>query len=153
MTKRGGDFARLLRIGGMYLVQGLPVGFFSKQLPVQLRMQGYSLKQLGVLGFLGFPWFLKVFVAPYVDTHWSTRLGRRKSWIIPLQVLLFITMVLAGLVASPLQLALLIILMNFCTAFQDIAVDGLAIDTATPASLGWVNSIQIVGFKVGCCCE
>eukprot|EP00048_Salpingoeca_helianthica_P011380 m.163789 g.163789 ORF g.163789 m.163789 type:complete len:447 (+) comp15219_c0_seq1:182-1522(+) len=149
MVRRQSELASLLRIGGMYFVQGLPVGFFSKQLPVQLRMQGYSLKQLGVLGFLGFPWFLKVFVAPYIDTHWSVRLGRRKSWIIPLQALLFVIMVLAGLVGSPLQLALLIVAMNFCTAFQDVAVDGLAIDTATPATLGWVNSVQIVGFKAG----
>lgn len=147
--ERRSEVANLLRIAGMYIVQGLPVGFFSKQLPVQLRLQGYSLKQLGVLGFLGFPWFLKVFVAPYVDTHWYAGLGRRKSWILPLQALLCFIMVLAGLNTAPMGLALLIVAMNFCTAMQDIAVDGLAIDTATPATLGWVNSVQIVGFKVG----
>ena len=43
----------------------------------------------------------------------------------------------------------LVFLMNLAAATQDIAVDGLAIEVVDETDLGWANSAQIVGFKVG----
>jgi predicted MFS family arabinose efflux permease len=65
-------------------------------------------------------------------------------------------MVVAFLVASQLslpdmlpQLMGLLLLLNFMTATQDIAVDGLAVDLLPPEDLGIGNAAQVVGFKVG----
>lgn len=46
-------------------------------------------------------------------------------------------------------LLLLILLMNFFAATQDIAVDGLAVDILEPKELGLGNAAQVNGYKIG----
>lgn len=59
-------------------------------------------------------------------------------------------MLCAGLAQHSISwLVGLILAMNTCTALQDIAVDGLAIDHAGDMSVSLVNAVQIVGFKLG----
>src|SRR5512147_2618142 len=87
--------AKALYLGAFYFNQGLPYGFLVLTLPVLLRQQGASATQIGALTFLAVPWSLKVLWAPWIDRHGSDRFGRRRSWIVPLQLLL--TLALAGL--------------------------------------------------------
>lgn len=136
----------------LYLSQGLPFGFQVKALPVYLRGQGVSLTLIGFASALAAPWLFKALWAPLVDRYWSNRLGRRKSWIIPLQVILFLTIVSASLVDPSENLGLLMVLvflMNLAAATQDIAVDGLAVDILGDRELGYGNAAQVVGYKIG----
>src|SRR5688572_7997807 len=115
----------------LYFVQGLPFGFQATALPVLLRARGVSLTNIGLLSLLAAPWLLKLLWAPLVDRWASARFGRRKSWIVPLQIALAVTTAGAALLdpargLEPLLLAVLA--MNFCAATMDIAVDGLAVD-------------------------
>ncbi len=139
-------------LGALYFVQGLPFGFQSTALPVYLRTQGISLLLIGSLGLLAVPWMLKALWAPMVDRYGSERLGRRKSWILPMQAGMAATCAAAAFV--PVQGALpvllgLVFLMNLFAATQDIAVDGFAVDLLEPHELGWGNSAQVVGYKLG----
>lgn len=135
----------------LYLSQGLPFGFQVTALPVFLRESGISLAIIGYSTALALPWLFKAFWAPLVDTFWSDRLGRRRSWIIPLQVLLILSMISAyytcrmGL--GPLLVN--IFMMNFFAATQDIAVDGLAVDILKENDLGFGNTAQVAGYKLG----
>jgi PAT family beta-lactamase induction signal transducer AmpG len=136
----------------LYFVQGMPFGFQSLALPVYLRTQGVSVTALGFLSFLALPWMFKALWAPLVDRYGSERVGRRKSWILPLQAALAATCVAAGLL--PVQSALpvllgLMFLMNLFAATQDIAVDGFAADSLQPEELGLGNTAQVAGYKLG----
>jgi MFS family permease len=129
----------------LYFAQGLPFGFQAKALPLFLRSQGVSLTHIGFLGWLSAPWVFKVVWAPLVD-----RYGTKQQWIRTMQLALTACCLLAALTVGTLPVTLvLVFLMNLCAATQDIAVDGLAIELVEPEDLGWANSAQIVGFKVG----
>ncbi len=144
--------SRLLLLSMLYLVQGMPFGFQSTALPVLLRTKGVSLTAIGFASALSLPWALKALWAPLVDRYGSARVGRRRSWILPMQVGLAASCVLAAFAASQESLPLLlgmVLAMNFFAATQDIAVDGFAVDTLRPDELGLGNTAQVVGYKFG----
>jgi MFS transporter, PAT family, beta-lactamase induction signal transducer AmpG len=137
----------------LYFAQGLPFGFQSKGLKAYLTLSGVSLTQVGITTTaLALPWMLKALWAPLIDRYGSTRFGRRKSWIVPMQILLAAACALAAFVRPEERLfALLglVLLMNLFAATQDIAVDGLAVDLLSKGELGYANIVQVNGFKLG----
>jgi len=144
--------SKLLLLSSLYLAQGLPDGFFRQALPVMLRREGVSLEGIGLASLLMLPWALKFLWAPLVDRHGWSRLGRRRSWILPLQslaVLLLLALSEAdpqrGL--APLLAGVLVI--NFLAATQDIAADGLAVTLLRPEERGLGNGIQVAAYRLG----
>jgi PAT family beta-lactamase induction signal transducer AmpG len=136
----------------LYFVQGLPAGFQGKPLQAYLTLDGVSLAKIGFAQALYLPWVGKALWAPLVDRFGSPRFGRRKSWIVPLQLLLFVACAMAAFVRPDQGLAMLlalVLLMNLFAATQDIAVDGLAIDLLSHGELGPANAVQVVGYKGG----
>jgi PAT family beta-lactamase induction signal transducer AmpG len=135
----------------LYQSQGLPYGFQRMALPLMLRDRGVSLTNIGFLGLLTLPWMFKPLWAPLVDRFYVKRLGRRKSWIFPMQFL-FIGAIAAAASVGTGNLTLLLVavlMMNLFAATQDIAVDGFAIDVLKPHALGLGNTVQVVGYKGG----
>lgn len=142
----------LATLGALYLVQGLPFGFQAEALPSLMAERGLTLESIGYSSALAAPWMAKAFFAPVVDRFGSSRIGRRKSWILPLTALLAAAAFVAALFArgsSLTPLMVLIFLMNLFAAMQDIAVDGLAVDLLEPSELGAGNAIQVVGYRLG----
>lgn len=143
---------RLALLFVLYLVQGLPFGFQAKALPVYLRAGGHSRTVITLATALALPWFLKALWAPWVDRARGARLGRRRSWILPMQLLLALVCATAAFVHPDDNLAgllALVLLMNIATATMDIAVDGLAVDSLERGHLGYGNIAQVVGYKAG----
>lgn len=139
-------------LSGLYFAQGLPFGFQSTALGLYLTDLGLSMKAVSFARALALPWALKALWAPLVDRYGHARFGRRRSWIVPAQLLLAICCFAAGLVPPQEHLALLLALvlaMNFLAATQDIAVDALAVDLLEPGELGAGNTAQVVGYKAG----
>lgn len=136
----------------LYLAQGLPFGFFTQALPVMLRRQGVSLEAIGLSSLLALPWALKFAWAPLADRHYSARLGRRRSWILPLQGAAVALALAIALLDPVRQLPLLltaVLLTNLVAATQDIATDGLAVELLGPAERGLGNGVQVAGYRVG----
>ncbi len=143
---------RLLLLFSLYLSQGLPFGFQATALPVYLRTHGHPLELIGFVTALSLPWLFKALWSPLVDRFWSVRIGRRKSWILPLQAIMVAAIFCASLVDPDKGIApllALVFLMNLCAATQDIAVDGLAVDILDPKELGPGNAAQVTGYKAG----
>jgi PAT family beta-lactamase induction signal transducer AmpG len=144
--------AKLGVLGSLYFSQGLPYGFFTQALPVVLRKQGYTLTEIGLTSLLAIPWALKFLWAPAVDRFWSPAIGRRRSWILPLQLVSVLTLV--GLAFLPVQRSMTLVmaavmLLNLLSATQDIATDGLAVEIIAPAERGLVNGLQVAGYRMG----
>jgi PAT family beta-lactamase induction signal transducer AmpG len=136
----------------LYLAQGLPYGFLTQAVPVLLRQEGASLTAISGARLLLAPWLLKVLWAPVVDRWWSARMGRRRSWIVPLQ-LLSVALFL-GLAAVPVDDVIgLLLAVTLVTAFiaatQDIATDGLAVSLLPPGARGLGNGLQVAGYRLG----
>jgi MFS transporter, PAT family, beta-lactamase induction signal transducer AmpG len=152
MASRRGLARKLGVLWTLYFVQGLPFGFQATALPVYLRASGFSLTAVGFASALALPWMLKIFWAPLVDRFGSPEFGRRRSWIVPLHVLLAITAFAGAFAAGEERITLLLVvvfLMNLFAATMDIAVDGLAVDILELPELGRGNVAQVVGYKVG----
>jgi PAT family beta-lactamase induction signal transducer AmpG len=77
--------AKLGLLTSLYLSQGLPFGFFTLALPVLMRKSGVG-PDIGLANLLAVPWALKFLWAPLVDRWGSPSFGRRRSWIVPLQL-------------------------------------------------------------------
>lgn len=142
-------YTKLAPLLGLYFAQGLPFGFQATALPLLLRERGASLETIGFAGVLALPWLFKPLWAPLVDRLGSARFGRRKSWIVPMQLGLAACAVFAAHVESLPVLALTILVMNLFAATQDIAVDALAVRALDEKQLGLGNAIQVIGYKLG----
>lgn len=138
---------KLVLLGSLYLAQGLPDGFFRQALPVMLRGLGLSLENIGLAALLALPWAFKFMWAPLVDGF-----GRRRSWIIPLQLVAIVTFLLLSQAdprngLTPLLIGVLLI--NFLAATQDIATDGLAVALLQPGERGLGNGVQVAAYRLG----
>lgn len=145
-------WARLAVLFMLYLVQGLPYGFQVGALPVYLREAGISLTGIALAGALSLPWMLKILWAPVVDRWHLRALGRRRSWILPMQLALATACATAAFTEPESHLhalLALLLVMNLLAATMDIAVDGLAVDLLDTRALGYANIAQVVGFKLG----
>ncbi|MDP1822075.1 MAG: MFS transporter [Archangium sp.] len=140
-------------LSALYFAQGLPFGFQSNALPLYLTELGLTMSEVGFARALALPWALKALWAPLVDRYGSARFGRRKSWIVPMQLLLAAACVVASLFPlsreTLVPFLICVLLMNVFAATQDIAVDGLAVDLLDKRELGAGNAAQVVGYKIG----
>lgn len=147
-----GSARKLAILWTLYFVQGLPFGFQATALPVYLRAAGLSLAGVGLASALSLPWSLKILFAPLVDRYGGHRFGRRRAWILPLQLGLLGCCAVAALVPPERGLTPILVLvfgMNLFAATMDVAVDGLAVDVLERDELGQGNVAQVVGYKVG----
>ena len=143
---------KLLLLGSLYLAQGLPYGFFTQALPVLLREQGIALPLIGLANLLMLPWAIKFLWAPLVDAVHAPVRGRRRTVILPLQLASVLVLAVLALAATPeavWPLAVGVLLVNLCAATQDIATDGLAVETLTTAERGLGNGLQVGAYRIG----
>ena len=136
----------------MYISQKIFLCFNWTLLPIILRRQGVSLGSIGFTTLIYSPWALKFIYAFAIDRFYSNRIGRRKSWIVPLLIIsVFILPFLAFLSPEKDFVLLLatVFLLNFIFATIDIAVDGYATDILQVHERPWGNAVQISGYVFG----
>lgn len=136
----------------LYFSQGLPFGFFTQALPAVMRQQGISLAAIGLSTLLALPWALKFLWAPFIDRHDGARGGRRRGWLLPLQlggVAVLLALALADPAHGLTWLLVGVLVTNLLAATQDIATDGLAVDLLAHHERGLGNGVQVAGYRVG----
>lgn len=155
---RRGVISILVLIAGLYISQGISHGFFNRTFPVLLRQEGVGIEIVGLAHLLFLPWVLSVLWSPLVDRWHLPGIGRRKSWLIPTQGLLALSLMLVSLwlsmrttdlMSSWLAPAFLAIFASMLAATQDVATDGYAVEMLPPESRGFGNSWQIGGYWIG----
>ncbi len=143
---------KVMLLTSMYICQTIPVGFIITCLPVILRHQGVSFRSIGFLFLLQAPWALKFLYASWIDRFHVKRLGRRRTWIFPLQWIgagLFFALSSAPPDHSFGVMFVLLFCFNTAMATNDIAVDGYATDILLPEERPWGNTIQSGARPVG----
>lgn len=151
------DWANVLLLVLLYTIQGVPTGLVFGSVPFLIQ-QRTSYTELGILSLCGYPYSLKILWSPIVDSYSVPWIGRRKTWILPTQllaggVMLFVSRHVNDLfygetVNMPLITAtffLLVLLM----ATQDIAVDGWALEMLHARNVGYASTCQTIGLALG----
>ena len=139
-------------LGGLYVAQGVPYGFFTQTLPVILRDSKASLAEIGGASLLVAPWALKFLWAPFVDRYGFASLGLRRSWLIPIQFASVLALLLLATQDPSDGLPVImwgVLICNLLAAMQDVATDGLAVDRLPPEARGWTNTLQVGAYRVG----
>lgn len=141
----------------LYLLQGIPVGLAFGSIPFLLRSK-LSYSQIGIFSLSTYPYSLKLLWSPIVDSIFSPKLGRRKSWIVPIQLIVGgMLWWMGGNVQSLLEvdepninlLTGLFFALVFFAATQDIAVDGWALTLLSKENLSYASTAQTIGLNTG----
>ena len=145
----------------LYFLQGIPMGLASGSVPFLLK-EHLSYGQIGVFSLASYPYSLKLLWSPIVDAVWAPKLGRRKSWILPIQFCSGFGMLYMGSRASQMMKDAAAtdgsgvwtftwwwFFLVFLCATQDIAVDGWAITLLSPPNLSYASTAQTVGLTAG----
>lgn len=146
----------LTLFAGLYATQGLVGGLAHEALPVLLRARGVALDTIGLLSLLFLPSALKFLWAPAVDRRCAAGPTQRLHWARRLQlVLVAAALPLAWLApgsaggAGAAALAAVLLLLALVSVTQDIATDGMAVQTLEPGQRGLGNMLQIGGSYLG----
>lgn len=145
----------------LYFLQGVPMGLAMGSVPFLLKPK-MSYSALGVFSLASYPYSLKLLWSPVVDAVWSPKVGRRKSWIVPIQLLSGIGMLWLGSHAEEMMdtagkdggsgiwgFTGWWFFLVFMCATQDIAVDGWALTLLTPGNISYASTAQTVGLTGG----
>lgn len=120
-----------------------------------------SYGQIAIFSLASYPYSLKLLWSPIVDAVWSQKLGRRKSWITPIQTISGFAMVYLGGRVEEMMTAAeqggdavwsftkWWFLLVFLCATQDIAVDGWAISLLSSQNIAYASTAQTVGLTAG----
>ena len=124
---------RYLSFSALYLAQGIPEGLVLFGIPAWLAMNGKTPAEIGSFTAVALlPWSFKIIAAPLMDRFTYLPMGRRRPWIIFGQTGLIASFLSMAFITDPLNnLTFLMIAAFFVglfSVFQDIAVDGMAID-------------------------
>ena len=83
----GSDWNSVLWLLALYTLQGVPLGM-SSVFPLLLKERGASYADLARFSLCSWPFALKLLWAPIVDGSRLPFVGRRKSWLVPCQLLI-----------------------------------------------------------------
>ncbi|MBD9429870.1 RhtX/FptX family siderophore transporter [Achromobacter sp. ACM03] len=147
------DARMFVMIGALYFSQGIPLGVAMEALPTLLRRDGADLHALAWLPLVGLPWVVKFLWAPVVDNRWTRAMGRRRSWILPMQAVVLACLLALSLLgidaAGAAWVVALMALASLASATQDIATDGLTAERFQGQDLARANAVQVGGTMVG----
>lgn len=124
---------RYLTFSALYFAQGLPEGLLRFGIPAWLAMNGKSAVEIGsFVAICILPWSLKILAAPLMDRFTFLAMGRRRPWILFGQLGLGVSFLSMAFIGDPLNNMFMLKLFGFFiglfAVFQDIAVDGMAIE-------------------------
>jgi MFS transporter, PAT family, solute carrier family 33 (acetyl-CoA transportor), member 1 len=82
---RNKDIPNILLILFLYVIQGIPIGM-TISIPLILSSRDVSYTEQGIFSFALWPISMRILWAPIVDSIYFRRLGRRKSWLVPTEI-------------------------------------------------------------------
>ena len=134
---------------------GLPFALFLGTLYAWLTEAEVSVETMGVFSLIGLAYAFQFLWSPLLDKvniPGLRRLGKRKQWIAPMQLLLGIILVTMSLLDPKSQLgmfSLLAAIGAFASATQDIAINAWRIDVADEeATIDILSTITQMGFRL-----
>lgn len=155
------DYARFFLLVLLYFIQGIPIGLAFGSVPFLLKSNNLSYSQVGLFSLATYPYSLKLIWSPIVDSCYFPKVGKRRSWILPIQLISGVSLIYLGfqidnwiadndLILSNLSLlSICFFFLILLCATQDIAVDGWALTILSKNALSYASTAQTIGLNTG----
>ncbi|MFQ5958098.1 MAG: AmpG family muropeptide MFS transporter [Alphaproteobacteria bacterium] len=146
---------RVMAILFLGFSSGLPLALTTGTLSIWLAREGVDKTTIGLFALVGLPYTLKFAWAPLVDRtrlpYLTRALGRRRGWLIVSQLALMAAIVALGQSNPTTELfamAVIALVVAFCSASQDIVVDAYRIDLLADYEQGGGAAMYMGGYRV-----
>ena len=129
---------------------GLPLALTAGTLQAWLTVVGLDLKTIGIFTLVGLPYTLKFLWAPLMDRLVPPWLGRRRGWMLVMQIsvaLGLVAMALTGPGQRPEILGLLALVVAFLSASLDIVFDAYRTDVLLRPERGFGAAVWVNGYR------
>lgn len=131
---------------------GLPLLLTGSVLQAWMTDEGVDLGTIGLFALVGLPYTLKFLWAPLTDRYCFPFFGRRRGWLITIQLVLALS--IAGLgwtqpAQSPFTVAVVAWLLAFFSASQDIVIDAYRREALADNELGLGSALYVNGYRIG----
>jgi len=130
---------------------GLPLALTTGTLQAWATADGLDIRTIGFLTLVGSAYTLKFLWAPLMDRFVPPLLGRRRGWMLVTQCLLIAAIATMG-AFSPARaivaLALVAVIVAFCSASQDIAFDAYRTDVLRKEERGAGAAVSVLGYRL-----
>lgn len=151
-----GDRLNVALLVLLYMLQGVPVGI-SFAIRTYMQNMKVSYIQQAKFGVVDIPWSLKLLWAPLVDVMYSRRIGKRKTWMVPVELCIGLLLITIGtnitwLMESEKRMTTLtfaFFFLNVLAATNDIAVDGWTLTLLKRENLGYASTCNTSGQALG----
>lgn len=147
---------RLIFIFLMGFASGLPFLLSGATLSIWLTEAGVSLTAIGLFALVGTPYNLKYLWAPFIDRVpipvLSKLLGRRRAWMLMIQIGLMASIIALGLSnpqSEPTVTACFALAVAFFSASQDIVIDAYRIEILDEDQQGAGAAMTQAGYRFG----
>ena len=134
---------------------GLPLALTGATLAAWLTDARIDLTVIGFFALVGTPYSVKFLWAPLIDRLrlplMSRVFGRRRGWLLSVQVLLaaaVVALALCNPADSPWLVASLALAVSFLSASQDIVVDAFRIESLEDRQQGAGAAVYIGGYRI-----
>ncbi len=129
---------------------GLPIALCSSTLQAWFTQENLGIILLGFINIIGLPYVLKWLWAPLLDRLTLSSLGRRKSWIVAMQLAL-IAVLWCMSYLHPAQHAGLLMglgaILAFFSSTQDIAIDAYRTEILSSKERGLGAALNVTGYR------
>ncbi len=129
---------------------GFPNQITESTLWAWLKDEGISNTTIGIVSYVALPYLLKALWAPLIDRYALPILGRRRGWILAMQIAIAASIGLFALQDPAVSLTPIVacaVLIVFFSATQDIAFDAYRIDVSKPHERGLVAAANNLGYR------
>lgn len=145
---------RLFTLFILYVGQGMPIGLFFFAIPAWMAANGASAAEVGsVAALTALPWSLKLVNGFIMDRYTFLPMGRRRAWIIVAQSVMIACLIAAALIDPAVGDVAILggigFIVNLATTFQDVAVDGLAVDIMSEDERARGSGMMFGGQSIG----
>lgn len=147
---------RMLAMVGLGFSSGFPLLLVSSTLSLWLKDSGLTYAVIGAFALVKSPYSFKWAWSPLIDRiklPLFSRLGRRRGWALFTQICLLLSLLLMSAInPSPNNwnlVALVAMIVVFCSASQDIVVDSFRIDSFDDREQGAGSAVFVLGYRIG----
>ena len=130
---------------------GLPEPLVNATLATWLKQSGWTAAELVDFGWVALPYTIKVLWAPLVDRLVPPLLGRRRGWLLIMQMVIIVGLVVMSGIDVNGNRAILVaaaLLVAFASATQDLVVNGYTCDALPPDRLAAGAGLWVWGYRV-----
>jgi PAT family beta-lactamase induction signal transducer AmpG len=141
---------KMLAILLLGAASGFPNQLTESALQAWLKDGGATNTTIGLMSYVAWPYLLKPLWAPLIDRYPLPFLGRRRGWILAMQIALAAGIALFALqnpASSLAPIAVCAVAIVFFSATQDIAIDAYRTDVAAPSERGLAAAATNLGYR------